>query len=251
MPNLPESRLRVSVCPHGGGREVAAWAAAIAYLRTRTSLPLGWFPAVDFSPAERGVLSQTAAVYADPALAFTLADRHGFVPVAAATDPDGVFLVARRDVPATMEDVEGARVAVLPGTFAAVLGLGTLLQRGLRPRPVPASSWQQAVRWVLSGECALGLLCEATYRILALRTLRSLRVVAGPWNASVAHLWLVRRDHSLLAQRLEEALLAMDDDAEGRSLLAMLGVTGWRRPAGELETARHILTQADVSTLLA
>ena len=243
MANLLETRYRLAVCPHGGGRETAAWAGMVAYLRRRVGAPLVWRPAVDFLQWGEEVL-RAAVVYADPARGLVLADKHGFVPVAASTDVEGAFLVTRRGGAASLEAAEGARVAVVPGTFATALGLYTLYRRGLHPQPVPAASWQQAMRWVLSGECALGVLCEATYRMLALRTLRALRVVAGPWNAAAAHVWLVRRAYPTLGQRLEEALLAMGDEAEGRDLLAALGVTGWRRPASTYTEIRHILTQA-------
>ncbi len=247
MVKWSEPRYWLATCPHGGGREITAWAATVAYLRQRVGEPLVWRPSVDFLHVGEEALLRAAVVYADPARALTLADQHGFVPVVAATDVDGVFLVTSRGATATVEAAEGARVAVVPGTFATALGLYTLYQRGLRPRVVPAASWQQAVRWVLSGNCALGLLCEATYRALALRTLRALRVVAGPWNTPAAHVWLVRRAYPALGQRLEEALLAMNEDAEGRALLVSLGVTGWRRPAGELETVRHIVAWARTS----
>ncbi len=244
MSNPVEGRYRVAVCPHGGGRETAAWAATMAYLRQRVGKPLVWHPAVDFLQMGEEALLRAAVVYADPARALTLADQHGFVPVVAATDVDGVFLVTARGAVATVETAEGARVAVVPGTFATALGLYTLHQRGLRPQAVPAALWQQAIRWVLAGDCTLGLLCEGTYRALTLRTLRALRVVAGPWNAPAAHVWLVRRAYPALGQRLEEALLAMNEDDEGRALLASLGVTGWRRLGGELEAVRHIVAWA-------
>ncbi len=216
----------------------------VAYLRRRVGEPLVWRPLVEFPQTDEEALLRAAVVYADPARALTLADKHEFVPVVAATDVDGVFLVAPRGAAARLEAADGARLAVVPGTFATALGLYTLYQRGLRPRVVPAASWQQAIRWVLSGGCALGLLCEATYRALALRTLRALQVVAGPWNTPAAHVWLVRRAYPALGQRLEEALLAMHVDAEGRALLASLGVTGWQRYPGELETVRHIVAWA-------
>jgi len=241
LPSFSEGRFRVSVCPHGGGREIAAWAEAIAYLRVRTALPLGWLPAVDFSRAEREAWPQAAVVYADPAAGLALTDKHDFVPVAAATDVDGVFLITARGREASLDAVHGERLAVVPATFAAALGVHTLYQRGLRPRPVASTSWQQVIRRVLSGDCAFGLLCEATYRMLSLRTLRLLHIVTGPWNTPAAHVWLARRAHPLLGLRLEDALLTMHDNAEGRSLLAALGVTGWRRPAGQLEAARPMV----------
>ena len=241
MAKWSEPRYRLATCPHGGGREVAAWAETVAYLRQRVGEPLVWRPSVDFLQVGEEALLRAAVVYADPARALMLADQHGFVPVVAATDVDGAFLVAARGAAATVEAAEGARVAVVPGTFVTALGLYTLYQRGLRPKAVPAASWQQAIRWVLSGDCALGLLCEATYRALALRTLRALRVIAGPWNTPAAHVWLVRRAYPALGQRLEEVLLAMNEDAQGRALLTSLGVTGWRRHAGELETVRHLV----------
>jgi len=216
-----------------------------AYLRERMDVPLTWLPAMDFRDLDAAA-QQDAIAYADPARALGLAEQHGFVPVVAATDADGVFLVTSRGAPVTPEAVEGARVAVAAGTFAAALGLHTLYQRGLRPHPVVFSSWQQAVRSVLSGDCAFALLYEATYRLLALRTLRLLQVAAGPWNVATAHLWLVRGDEPLLGLRLTEVLLAMEADPEGRALLTAIGVTGWRRATNELDAAKRVLAQANM-----
>lgn len=235
---------RMAVCPHGSAQQAAGWAAVTAWLRQQTGMPLAWRPVEDYLRLGEAVAARAAVVYADPARALFLADRHGFVPVAAATDVDGVFVVAARGGEGGLEAMDAAPLVVVPGTFATALGLYTLHQRGLRPRVQPAATWQQVVRRVLTGQSRFGLLCEATYRALALRTLRLLRLVDGPWNTSAAHVWLVRRSHARLGQQLEETLLGMHDHPAGRALLSEIGVTGWRRPTGELETVRHIVAWA-------
>lgn len=229
---------RMAVCPHGSAQQAAGWVALTAWLRQQTGVPLVWLPDEDYLRLGEAA---AAVVYADPARALFLADRHGFVPVAAATDVDGVFVVAASDEEGGLEAMDAASLVVVPGTFATALGLYTLHQRGLHPRLQPAATWQQVVRQVLTGQSRFGLLCEATYRALALRTLRLLQLVAGPWNTSAAHVWLVRRSHAYLGQQLEETLLGMHNQAAGRALLSEIGVTGWRRPTGELETVRHIV----------
>ncbi len=233
---------RVAICPHGSAQQAAGWVAVIAWLRQQIGQPLVWHPVEGYLSLGEAAALRAVVVYADPARALFLADQHGFVPVAAATDADGVFVVSARDGESgSLETINAAPLAVVPGIFATALGLYTLYQRGLRPQVAPAATWQQAIRRVLERQDRFGLLCEATYRAFSVRTLRLLRLVAGPWNTSAAHVWLVRRGYAQLGQQLEEALLGMHDDTAGRALLGEIGVTGWRRSMGELESVRHIV----------
>jgi hypothetical protein len=178
-------------------------------------------------------------IYGRPFDAIRLITRRGFRPLARPSNQsDEVTILARTDDErqAVAEFAGSRAVAASRESFVYLLGRYLLDDAG-----IPSESMQyrfsgheiKAVQMLLKREADLLFMHSENYQRLSGMTRRMLKELDHSEAQFAFHLWCLSPSRAELGQSLQNFLLSMAADAQGRKILQELGCTAWVEPAAE------------------
>lgn len=172
-------------------------------------------------------------IYANPYDAALLVREKGFVPVAKPRDKadEAVIAVPAESAVQRVEDLgPGARIASTDDPDVRTMGMIMIEPADLSAAntvAVACDNYVLVAKALLTGTADAGFFLKQAFEELSEVTRRQLRRIVE------SHIYVVH--HALMAgprlagrrDEIRDALLAMDQDAKGRDILANLGLAAW------------------------
>ncbi|MGZ8189731.1 MAG: PhnD/SsuA/transferrin family substrate-binding protein [Methylococcaceae bacterium] len=185
----------------------------------------------------RKSVEQMDMVFTKPFEATSLMIKHNFHPLLRPIDQtDEVTLLARADDPRqNLADFEGGKIVT-----AAQDNFVYLLGRFLLEEDEAALANMEylftghdikALQTLLKGSADILFMLSETYRGLSGLTKKMLREIDQSETAFAFHLFCVAPQFVELGNTINEVLLDMSLDSQGRQVLGDLGIEGWCKPA--------------------
>lgn len=187
--------------------------------------------------AEKGQRAeQMDIVFAKPFEATRLMLQNRFQPLLRPADQtDEVTLLVRADdARQSPGDFHGGKaVTASPDNFVYLLGRFLLDESGLASEQLEyqfAGHEIKALQMLLKGGADMLFMSSETYRGLSGLTRKLLRELDQSETAFAFHLFCIAPHCQELGDALNTVLLEMESDAQGRQVLADLGIEAWDKP---------------------
>jgi len=246
------SRFRLGVVPNVSARViVAGYQPLRVLLEQALRRPVEIATAPDFRVFhQRTVAGEYDVVVTAAHLARLAQVDAGFMPVGMFVPTlKGLLVGAQKDLPRTVQDLRGAKLAVAnPQSLIAMRGLQWLRERGLRADAdytiVKAANEDSLAHMLLKGEARLALLSNGELRQIPAELRDGIGVLAQIVEVP-GFVWLVpaRTDPDTLAL-LRHQMKALDRTEDGRRFLASVGVDNWTEiDGGALATLDAVLPE--------
>jgi ABC-type transporter Mla MlaB component len=185
----------------------------------------------------RKSVEQMDLVFTKPFEATSLMLNHNFHPLMRPIDQtDEVTLLVRADDPRQdLADFEGGKiVTAAQENFVYLLGRFLLEEdeAALANMDYLFAGYDiKALQTLLKGSADILFMLSDTYRGLSGLTKRMLREIDQSETAFAFHLFCVAPHCAELAKAIDNVLLDMSLDSQGRQVLADLGIEGWCKPS--------------------
>jgi hypothetical protein len=232
------NELTLEVCPHDTARNPQGWQRFTQRMAARLGLSIHFEACPDFASFRRG-MAGADLVYANPADALHLIDRHGFSPLARPADTyDEAVLVCGPAGPLPqLYALHGSTVVSVKQLLPTQLALAALRERGVTPANVAhRDSWLSVVRSVWNGEAPFGILYRDAYEELSPQGREMIRVMETTDARAAFHMMLARPEIDAALATAAVGLMALSSSPEGRSALAELSISAWL-PVGDDDLA--------------
>jgi len=220
-------------------RQINGWYLLNTYLQRRLSAPAHLELADPLLLRRDRQTALPDLAFVSPFTAIEWITRHEYLPLGGpAGHSDEVAILAREeDSRGGIEDYSGALVAsATADSFVYLLGRH-LLDAG----EIPSDALEyfftgheiKAVQMLLKGDADLLFLHNESHQRLSAMTRRMLRVLDQSDVRFACHLWCLAPHQVDLAEPLRALLLGMDNDRQGKEILAELGYASWVKPEEE------------------
>lgn len=217
------SKLKLMVCPHDTAKNPERWFLFAQYLSHHLPQVVHFEQSLDFTEFQ-ACMAQADLVYANPQHALTLAEKHGFLPLARAANLyDEAVLVTCAECEANPADFHQASVATVPSMLVTQVALKSLARAGIAPKTLhPATHWMGVVHAIYKGEARFGILYKDFYQDMSKLSRQQVRVVGETAEKSVYHCFMLAPQHAKTLEPIRQVLLEMADDARGQPILQAL-----------------------------
>ncbi len=184
----------------------------------------------------RKKIEETNIVFTKPFEATHLMLEHGYKPLLRPIDQtDEVTLLVRNDDSRLdLKEFKGGKiVTAAQDNFVYLLGRFLLeeSESSLADMEYVFSGHDiKALQMLLKGSADILFMLSDTYKGLSSLTRKMLREIDQSETAFAFHMFCVAPDYAEIGDVLAEVLLDMNQDSQGRQVLADLGVPGWIKP---------------------
>ena len=224
--------LSFGIVPQQSASKLARlWTPILEYLGKKTSYQLQFKTAKDIPTFEQRLAQGVYDLaYMNPYHYTVFHDSPGYLAVAKAKDKriKGIVVVHKDSAYKTLDELNGKTLAFpAPAAFAAsILSRSQFRQRGIPINPQYVSSHDSVYRNVATGRFPAGGGVIRTFKNTAAEVREQLRVL---WTTSgytphavAAHPRVPKK----VLHRIQQAMLNMDNDLEGKALLASIKIKG-------------------------
>lgn len=213
-------RLDMMVCPHDTAKNPERWFLFAQFLSQGTGHSVRFEQSLDFAEFQAG-MAQADLVYANPQHALKLAEEHGYLPIARASNLfDEAVLVTCAECEAAAADFHQAHVATVPSMLVTQVALKSLARNGIVPQDLqPAASWMGVVQALYKGKARFGILYKDFYEGMSKLSRKQVRMVSETAERSVYHCFMLAPRPAEQAAAMQQVLLGMADDPKGAAIL--------------------------------
>ncbi len=225
---------QMTVSPDFPPSRLAGWYIFNTWLQKALDLPIHLEMYTDFS-SQREAFQQDKVdlIYANPYDAATLIREKGFRAVARPRDKrDEAVVVVKADAP--FDEVENLqpplRLAATNDPAIYLLGMMMLEPAELDAdnlQVVRVESYPIAAKLLIQGEADIAFFLKEAFDKLSDLVRQELRVLVESQIEDLYHTFLVGPRLHERATAIQQALLNMEHDAKGASVLESLGFVGW------------------------
>lgn len=240
--------MKFGICPHDTSRNMTLWLSLNAYLRKRVAgLETTLTDCLDFSCFYAYEFQYLDMAYVNPMDAYRLQTERGFIPVCGTELYDEVVYVASLEAETnSLTAVAQQPLACVDRQFATYLGTYLLRQKGIAPGPLQSyPSWLKVIATLMKHELQYGLLYKDFYDQLSDLAKRQIQVIEASTAQIASHILMISPEFRSLIPSLQDVLLGMDADPDGRAFLAEARLGRWHKMQ-DLADIRAVVENAPV-----
>lgn len=235
------------VCPHDTAKNPERWFVFAQYLSQRlitdqTALAVRFTQSLDFAEFQAG-MAAADLVYANPQHALVLAEKHGYLPLARASNLyDEAVCVTCADCDATLKDMDQSSVVSVTSMLVTQVALKALARQAVAPAQLqPAATWMAVVQSIYRGEARFGILYKDFYQGMSPLSRKQIKVLAETEEQTVYHSFMLAPQHAMQLECVRDIMLSMSSDARGVDILAELSMQSLVPVGGsDLESIREL-----------
>ncbi len=235
------------VCPHDTAKNPERWFVFAQYLSQHliaheTAVAVRFTQSLDFAEFQAG-MATADLVYANPQHALVLAEKHGYLPLARASNLyDEAVCVTCADCDATIQDMDQSSVVSVTSMLVTQVALKALARQAVAPAQLqPAATWMAVVQSIYRGEARFGILYKDFYQGMSPLSRKQIKVLAETEEQTVYHSFMLAPQHGTQLERIRDIMLSMSSDARGADILAELSMQSLVPVGGsDLESIREL-----------
>jgi phosphonate transport system substrate-binding protein len=222
-------KLTLLVCPHDTAKDPEKWYLFAQYLSLALHQEIHFDLHLDFQSFHQN-LEKAHIVYANPKDNLRLIKNLGFLPL---VRPDGlydeaVFIAHDRLHNPTLESLDGEKIATVPHTTPADIGISILKRHAVQPSEwVERASWLGVINSVRKGQVPFGLVYKDAYDDLSDLSKSLVNAFFLSKERTAFHSISISPQLHDQKDQLLAILLTMATEERGREVLASLQIGKW------------------------
>jgi ABC-type phosphate/phosphonate transport system substrate-binding protein len=223
------SNLNLMVCPHDTANNPDRWFMFMQYLAKALDTHINFDISLDFSDFHEH-LGTADIVYANPTDTLKLVEQHGFTSLVRPSNlHDEVVFVANVDVAnPELPTLQGQDIVSVKNMLPTKLGLHLLKARSIEPASiVDSETWTSVIGTIWRGEAQFGMVYKDTYDELSEQGKSMVNAFYSSDERSTFHTLVIGRNALDKKDALQEILLAMHTNDDGKNVLHELHMEQW------------------------